>query len=654
MISPYKDKKMKSARPKILFYCQHSLGVGHLARARALADALAKDFQITLLNGGRFPKKMRVSNEIKIINLPPLAFDEKMRLVSCDKRRSVERAKDLRKKIILDTYDELKPEIVLVELFPFGRKKFADELLPLLETARGKAKIVCSLRDILVGNRRDQERFEEKAIATANRFFDAVLIHSDARFARFEDSLKTRAVLQIPCIYTGFVVPNVRRQAREKSDSNVKKIIVSAGGGIVGERLLRAAISAHKILAKTETIETEIIAGLFLPKTIFQKLKYETRGVKNLKITRFVENLRGAMAKSAVSVSQCGYNTAFDILLSGVSGIVVPYSDGGEDEQKIRARKLENLGALKVLDSENLNARNLAREIKKSFDLVPEKLSLDIAGGANSAKILKKLLAKNQTIFETSWLAPIRRVLAKSRAEIRLFFRDDDAGIGNERLFALLDIFEKYRMPLDLAAIPQAVTKDFAEKLTARMRGSKNLFSVHQHGFAHENHETAGRKCEFGASRSKAEQFRDIAEGKKILKRHFGALAQPIFTPPWNRCSNTTAEVLTQLNFKILSRESKAEVLQLNGLQEIPVSLDWFAKRKGVFLEKAEIGAMIAGQIAAGKPFGIMLHHAEMNALERKFFEELCRLFGEFRQVKFVSMLNLFAENKGSFAARPM
>jgi predicted glycosyltransferase len=639
--------------PKILFYCQHSLGMGHLVRSLALAESLAQSFQITLLNGGRFPKKLRVPESLKIVNLPPLAFGQNNQLISCDKRRSVERAKILRKKIIIENFHALKPEIVLVELFPFGRKKFAGELVPLLEVAQGKAKIVCSLRDILVGSRRDQERFEQKAIALANEFFDAVLIHSDEKFARFEDSLKTNLKLKIPRIYTGFVVPNAQKQTRRNLKTATKKIIVSAGGGIVGETLLRTSIAAHKLLSQTEKIETKIVAGLFLPEEIFQKLKIETRQIKNLKLIRFEKNLRGAMAESDVSVSQCGYNTAFDILLSGVSGIVVPYDENGEDEQMIRARKLEKLNALKVLSSKELATESLSKAIKKSFTFQPSAFSLDINGGANSVKILRNLLPNIQAkVHEKKyWLEPVRAVLESGGdRQIKIFFRNDDAGISDQRLFGLLDLFEKYRMPLDLAVIPKAVTKDFAEKLTARIGKANGLFSIHQHGFSHTNHEREGRKCEFGLARPQAAQFRDISEGKQILRKYFGALAQPIFTPPWNRCSAATAEVLRELDFQILSRESKAEILENSKIAELPVAIDWFAKRKGVLLEKPEIGAMIADKIAEEKAFGIMLHHAEMDEKEFGYLEELCKLFAEFPRVKFVSMLDLASENQPSFA----
>jgi predicted glycosyltransferase len=55
--------------------------------------------------------------------------------------------------------------------------------MPLLEIAQEKAKILCSLRDILVGQRRDQVRQVESVETIANEYFDTILIHSDKNFA---------------------------------------------------------------------------------------------------------------------------------------------------------------------------------------------------------------------------------------------------------------------------------------------------------------------------------------------------------------------------------------------------------------------------------------------------------------------------------------
>ena len=157
---------MTTSPPVLLFYCQHAVGMGHLVRSLALASALAERFRVVFLSGGRMPRGLRLPRDVEVRALPPLALGPDNRLISCDRRRGVERAQQVRREQILAAYDELQPAAIVVELFPFGRKKFAPELLPLLERARQAGSrrplVVCSLRDILVGRPDDQRSHDER------------------------------------------------------------------------------------------------------------------------------------------------------------------------------------------------------------------------------------------------------------------------------------------------------------------------------------------------------------------------------------------------------------------------------------------------------------------------------------------------------------
>ena len=69
-------------KPPLLFYCQHAIGMGHLVRSLALAEALTKRFQVVFLSGGRLPRGLPVPAEIEIRTLPPLGLDDHGQLVS--------------------------------------------------------------------------------------------------------------------------------------------------------------------------------------------------------------------------------------------------------------------------------------------------------------------------------------------------------------------------------------------------------------------------------------------------------------------------------------------------------------------------------------------------------------------------------------------
>jgi predicted glycosyltransferase len=367
-------------------------------RSFALAGALAERFRVVLLNGGRLPRGLPVPTGVEVESLPPLGMDVDGTLVSRDGRRSAERALELRRERMLALHAELRPEAVFVELFPFGRKKFAAELVPLLEAARESSSIaICSLRDILVGSRHDQARHDERASVTANALFDAIVVHSDPRFARLEESFHPATPLRVPVHYTGFVLPGgerTRALAPTPAPAPRPRVVVSAGGGAYGGALLRAAVEAHRLELGAAGIDVRIVAGPFLADDEWLALREAARGRRGLDVRRSVPDLTAELSAAAGSVSQCGYNTTLDLLRTRVPALVVPFAEGREDEQTRRAERLERLGAVRVLEATRADGARLAAEIKALLDFRPAPVALDLDGARNTTLVIANLLAR--------------------------------------------------------------------------------------------------------------------------------------------------------------------------------------------------------------------------------------------------------------------
>jgi hypothetical protein len=194
-------------------------------------------------------------------------------------------------------------------------------------------------------------------------------------------------------------------------------------------------------------------------------------------------------------------------------------------------------------------------------------------------------------------------------------FRDDDAGWADERLLALTDLFARYSLPLDVAVIPAALGVPLATRLLARAEADPWL-SFHQHGLAHTNHEPSGRACEFGPARSARQQRADIETGATRLAELLGE-TEPIFTPPWNRCTATTGRCLRELGFRALARDASAEPLGIEGLGELQVHVDW---------ARADAGRRLSAALRRPGPIGLMLHHELIGSAERERLEDLLRL----------------------------
>lgn len=215
------------------------------------------------------------------------------------------------------------------------------------------------------------------------------------------------------------------------------------------------------------------------------------------------------------------------------------------------------------------------------------------------------------------------------------FFRDDDAGWADDDLLELCNRFVA-RAPIDLAVIPEAVTPCLASHLIDH----RAQLGFHQHGFAHHNHESAGKKCEFGAHRTEEDVVSDLGRGRARLVELFGYRLDPIFTPPWNRCSHATIGALQSIGIEVLSRDRGSLPKSPDGIIELPVAVDWIRWRDS-------IDEAIAGSIAIGEPTGVMLHHEVMDQSDLEKIDDLLELLVNHPRAKVRSMMQLVRGRHG-------
>ncbi len=386
---------------RLLFYCQPVLGIGHYIRSRAIVRAL-RDFDVCFVNGGEIVRGLEMPPEVEVVNLPALKSDaEFQQLQLSEPVQSLDEVKAQRTQQLLATYDRIKPDVVVIELFPFGRRKFDFELLPLLNAIQPSTKVVCSLRDILV-SKRQQSQFEEEACALMNRYFDLLLIHSDPNFQRLDETFPRVNELTCEVRYTGFVAGTVPRavasvsQDGEQSQNpsqlatargTVPAILVSIGGGRVGHELIECAIAASALLAIPHHLH--IVTGPHCPNETFAQLQQRIAAQPTITIERFTPDFPSLLQQTDLSISMAGYNTCMDILSAGVRAILYPFTGNNNQEQTIRARKLEQLGRVRLI--QQLNPERLAEAITQSRQTPVPTITLDMNGAAETARILAAL-----------------------------------------------------------------------------------------------------------------------------------------------------------------------------------------------------------------------------------------------------------------------
>src|SRR5215470_16472855 len=251
-------------KKRVLFYCQSLLGIGHFIRSRELLFAL-RDFDVRFLYGGEFVPGFELPAWVEALYLPALRSDARFQqLYVVNSSDSLSEIQARRKDLLRAAFDSFAPDILLIELFPFGRKKFNFELLPLLAHARATrpaTKIVCSLRDILV-RRRDQARYKAEVCALMNQYFDLLLIHADPRLQRLEETFGSVAGLNCAIHYTGYVA-QPPPEAPAAKDGTDPLILVSIGGGRVGGELIACVLDAETRLDSRRRLH--ILTGPHMP-----------------------------------------------------------------------------------------------------------------------------------------------------------------------------------------------------------------------------------------------------------------------------------------------------------------------------------------------------------------------------------------------------
>ena len=636
-----------------MFYCQHVLGMGHVIRSLEIIHAL-KSFDVTFINGGAALPELRLPPFANMINLPAISSDGEFEtLRHDDSSQSLEQIQGERRDLLLSTFATLQPDVLILELFPFGRIRFANELIPLLARIRLNAApttVVCSLRDILVG-KSDQVRHEAWVCSLMNRYFNLLLVHSDPRFQQLAETFSRTQDLTCPVVYTGFVAqpvepkPLAELPGIPETPKGSPLIVVSIGGGRVGYELLESAIKAKLLLAATVPCRMVVFTGPYLPQEQFDALQILTQEHPQLSLIRYSPDFLSYLNLADLSISMAGYNTCMNLVATNTKALVLPFKGRGNEEQTIRAKKLEALGIVRIISEDNLKPENLGTLVTDLLNNPAQDtaLSLDTQGATKTASVLESFLKQrhrtpmtqaqsvpSSTKSTPDWqreLTHSLNALQESGKIIQLFLRDDDIDSDEDTLRTLCDITLSRGIPLNLEVIPGNLTPSTIRFLKNLKRINPSLIELDQHGWRHTNHEQEGRKCEFGASRNFQEQLQDIARGKALLEDALAERFFPVFTPPWNRGTADTFRALDELGFLVLSKDRGKQAVTGYRFREISTTLDLYQWKTGPSMKSPMVIAKaLDSQFNELETIGLLLHHKVMDAEAFSFLDALLKL----------------------------
>ena len=372
-----------------LFWVQSLLGTGHLRRALLIAEALAgSGAEVVIANGG-LPSPWPVPGGIGLAQLPPVTVRgaDMTDLVDAKGHPVTDALRAERRDRLSRLAASLRPTLLLTELFPFGRRAFRSELLPLLDAVRARGGgVAASVRDVLVSKVDASRQLWMRDLAVER--YAAVLVHGEESLFPFGLSFPFADALGARLHYTGFVQPALDLAA----PTDQAAVVVSAGGGAVGATLLDIAAAARP-LTRFADRPWLLVGGSRLPPARREALKAVLpRGVN---LAHHRDDLPALAAAAEVAVSQAGYNSVVEGLAGGARMVLVPFSHGQEDEQSKRARRLAEQGLATWLPEPGLTPHRLAAAIDAAAGRPRAHLPASSFGGAaRTAAILADLVGE--------------------------------------------------------------------------------------------------------------------------------------------------------------------------------------------------------------------------------------------------------------------
>ncbi len=377
---------------KIIFHCQYVYGIGHFVRTIELARGLSKYFQVYIINGGESVPNFDLPESVKLIQLPAIYKEENSDLLlSVDSSITIIECFELRKIIIKQTVDDVNPDILVTEHFPFGLL-FENEVIDLITYVKKlnqSSKIVSSVRDIIESSKGSKK--DEYISELINKWYDLILVHGDERLASLSLSFSRTTKVTVPIYHTGYIVRHI---PKVEISVDYHLILASVAAGRLGNELLDALIDSHLLNKQMIKHKLILFSGAF--QKDFSRLKKKVCELNSDDIELHLFNSKEYLkylSNASLVISLGGYNSIVESVAAGKAMLVYQRGFlGRNEEQDLRISLFKNHGNLSILKPDELKKETLSNIIVNMIDdAKTTKLELNVDGVQNSINALLKL-----------------------------------------------------------------------------------------------------------------------------------------------------------------------------------------------------------------------------------------------------------------------
>lgn len=378
---------------RVVLYSHDSQGLGHLRRNLAIAHHLAQGLPALT---GRKVAGLIVSGLAPTFRFPlPDGFDW-VTIPGISKGKDGYQPRhlggdtgpliSLRSALLEAALVGFAPDLVIVDRHIYGVWHELRAPLRRLRHVHPSARVVLGLREVLDTPHVVAAEWERLGKPEALRsLVDKVWVYGDPQVHDQVLSGEAPPALCDRIEFTGYLAHG--RRITDAFDHTLTGpfVLTTAGGGEDGHGLLAAAVQATPPPGHTHVVVT----GPQLDDATFAQLA--AAAGPNTQVLRSLPGLGRHIASAAAVVSMCGYNTACEILDTDTPSLIVP-REIPRQEQLIRARALEKVGAVDVLEQSQVSSAALSQWLATAVQRRVDRSHVDGDGLQRVSQLAAQLL----------------------------------------------------------------------------------------------------------------------------------------------------------------------------------------------------------------------------------------------------------------------
>ncbi|MBW2058560.1 MAG: hypothetical protein JRH07_06830 [Deltaproteobacteria bacterium] len=399
---------------RILYYTHNSIGLGHAFRALAVITAMRKhrpDIDFLVVSGTSVPE-LFLKNRIEIVKLPSIKFhidnDTYFLGPRYLKNCSVEEISDLRQKIIEETFNTFRPDVLIVEHNMLGQR---GEIIPLLlkkwrqiPQSEGFALVHIS-RGILRNPSLIEAPFNDRRQMSESIYvgdlYDFIYVMEDREVIDINRAyFGNRESLGKKIQYMGKITVKTREELAPREEtyrsingSGHEIILVSLGRRSSVLRIAEIVVQAFYDLGLENQYRLFFVIDPYLDPALKEQMVRRFSD-SHIYFFDFLSNLVDIINVSSLVIARAGYNTLSEVLLTDSKAILIP-EEHGHQEQETRLDKVQKAN-ISVIHEEDLNLEEFREILQRMLRLKPVPLNCRF----DKYRIAKKILQDLDGYFE--------------------------------------------------------------------------------------------------------------------------------------------------------------------------------------------------------------------------------------------------------------